>query len=155
VTVAAVVCQNGRYLLVEEDTSEGVRLNQPAGHLDAGESLVDAAIRETLEETTRTLTPEGLLGVYLATTQANASRPSVTYLRFAFVGHVGDPVAGRRLDKGIRRTVWLTSDEIRAQSALHRSPLVMRCIEDHASARPLSALSLLYADASALHLAAR
>jgi 8-oxo-dGTP pyrophosphatase MutT (NUDIX family) len=145
VTVAAVIEHDGRYLLVEEHTPEGLRLNQPAGHLDPNESLQQAVVRETLEETACPFEPEALVGVYLARFQ----RPGqdVTYLRFAFCGRVGDLIAGRALDTPIVRTLWLTPEEIRAQRARHRSPLVMRCIDDHRAGRrtPLDALQ---ADAS-------
>jgi phosphatase NudJ len=140
VTVAAVVEHAGRYLLVEEHTPEGLRLNQPAGHLDPGESLLQAVVRETLEETARDFRPQALLGMY----QARFQRPGqdVSYLRFAFCGTVGEAIAGRVLDTPIVRTLWLGADELRAQAARHRSPLVMRCVDDHLAGRryPLAAL---------------
>jgi len=140
VTVAAVIEDGGRYLLVEEHTPEGLRLNQPAGHLDPGESLLQAVVRETLEETARHFEPEALLGMY----QARFQRPGqdVSYLRFAFCGAVGEAIAGRALDTPIVRTLWLSADEVRAQACRHRSPLVMRCIDDHIAGRryPLAAL---------------
>ncbi len=125
VTVAAIVEHAGRYLLVEEQTSDGLRLNNPAGHLDPGESPQQAVVREALEETARVFTPQALLGVYLSRNQA------VTYLRLAFCGTVGEPLPGQALDHGIVRTLWLTVDEIRASVARHRSPLLLRCVEDH------------------------
>ena len=129
VTVAAIVERDGRFLLVEEHTVEGLRLNNPAGHLEPGESPVHGAIREALEETCCEFTPDGLLGVYLSRFQ----RPDedVTYLRFAFRGSVGSPIAGRQLDDNIVRTVWLTPAEVRESQARHRSPLVLQCVEDH------------------------
>ncbi len=135
VTVAAVIERDGRYLMVEEMTPEGLRLNQPAGHLDPGESLPQAVAREALEETACRFTPEALLGVYLARFQ----RPGldVTYLRFAYLGTAGEPEPGRALDTPIVRTLWLTADEVRARAAEHRSPLVMRCIDDHRAGRRL------------------
>lgn len=140
VTVAAVIEHAGRYLLVEEHTPEGLRLNQPAGHLDPGESLLQAVVRETLEETARDFVPQALLGMY----QARFQRPGqdVSYLRFAFCGTVGEAIAGRVLDTPIVQTLWLSVDELRAQTARHRSPLVMRCVDDHLSGRryPLAAL---------------
>lgn len=131
VTVAAVIEADGRYLLVEEDTPEGLRLNNPAGHLEPGETPQQAVVREALEETARSFEPEALLGVYLARFQ----RPGqdVTYLRMAYSGRVGEPIPGRALDAPIRRTLWLTLDEVRATVAQHRSPLVLRCVEDHAA----------------------
>lgn len=150
VTVAAIVCEHGRYLMVEEQTREGIRYNQPAGHLDPGESLVAAAIRETLEETARDFVPEGLQGVYLARSRSSTSGTDVTYLRFAFVGRVGPTLPGRALDDGIVRALWLTPAEIVALRAQHRSPLVMTCIEDHRARRVPSSLELLSTDPSAL-----
>lgn len=126
VTVAAVVERDGRFLLVEEQTRDGIRINQPAGHLESGESLIAAAVRETLEETACEFTPSHLLGVYLWRASAG-----VTFTRFAFVGAVGEPEAGRRLDDGIVRAFWLTPDELRACASAHRSPLVMRCVDDY------------------------
>lgn len=135
VTVAAVIERDGRYLMVEEMTAEGLKLNQPAGHLDPGESLLQAVAREALEETACPFTPEALLGVYLN----RFRRPGldVTYLRFAYLGTAGQPVPGRALDQPIVRTLWLTADEVRARAADHRSPLVMRCIDDHRAGRRL------------------
>ena len=136
VTVAAIVEHDGRYLLVEEETPEGLRLNNPAGHLDPGESLLQGVVREALEETARRFEPSALVGVYLARVA------DTTYLRFAFCGAVGEPESGRALDHGIVRTLWLTPDEIRASRARHRSPLLLRCVEDHLAGRryPLAAL---------------
>ncbi len=96
VTVAAVVEHDGRFLLVEEHTPEGLRLNNPAGHLDAGESPLQAVVRETLEETARRFEPEALLGVYLARFQRPASGEDITYVRFAFRGRVGEPLMNCR-----------------------------------------------------------
>ena len=142
VTVAAVIEHAGRYLLVEEHTPEGLRLNNPAGHLEPGESPLQGVVREALEETARTFVPEALVGVYLARMQRPARGEDVTYLRFAFCGTVGDAQAGRALDEGIVRTVWMTPDEVRDSRPRHRSPLVWRCIEDHRAGRrfPLAAL---------------
>lgn len=131
VTVAAIVEREGRYLLVEEHTPEGLRLNNPAGHLDPGESPVAACAREALEETAHTFTPDALVGVYLSRFQREATGEDITYLRFAFCGALGDVVPGRALDDGIVRTLWLTPDEVRASAPRHRSPLVLRCMEDH------------------------
>jgi ADP-ribose pyrophosphatase YjhB (NUDIX family) len=126
VTVASVLERDGRFLLVEEETEYGVCYNQPAGHLECGESLIDAVIRETLEETAYTLNPRYLIGVYNYRNEAR----DVTYLRFAFGGEISahDPV--RQLDAGILAAHWLTYDEMRASQAQHRSPLVLLCIED-------------------------
>lgn len=141
VTVAAIVQQQGRFLLVEEHTQEGLRLNNPAGHLEPGESPLQGVVREALEETACVFSPDGLVGVYLSRLQ----RPGddVTYLRFAFRGEVSPPVAGRRLDHGIVRTLWMTPEEVRASQSRHRSPLVLQCVEDHLAGKfhPLDLIS--------------
>src|SRR5882672_3112067 len=131
VTVAAVIARAGRFLLVEEMADSGLVLNQPAGHLEAGESLPDACAREVLEETSHVFTPTHLIGVYLWRSNARDSNEPVTYLRFAFTGEIGPQKPGRVLDHGIVRTLWLAADEIRAREAVHRSPLVLRCVEDY------------------------
>lgn len=135
VTVAAVIEDAGRYLLVEEMTREGLRLNNPAGGLEPGESPLQGAMREALEETARPFTPEAFLGLYLARNPMNATGRGITYLRFAFCGTAGDPVPGRALDTPIVRTVWMTPDEIRAEAHRLRGPLVLACIEDHLRGR--------------------
>lgn len=131
VTVAAVIERDGKFLLVEEETEDGVRFNQPAGHLDEGESLLAAVAREALEETAHRFVPTYLLGVY----QWRRPAGDITYLRFAFGGEVTGEEAGRALDKGILRAAWLTPEEIAAESARHRSPLVMQCIADYLAGR--------------------
>ena len=141
VTVAAVVERDGRYLLVEEQTSEGLRLNNPAGHLEPGESLLQGVRRETLEETARRFEPAALVGVYLA--RPDPAGP--TYLRFAFCGSVGEPDPGRALDEGIERTLWLTPAQIEASRGRHRSPLLWQCVADHLAGRRYP-LQLLHTD---------
>jgi 8-oxo-dGTP pyrophosphatase MutT (NUDIX family) len=142
VTVAAVVERGGRYLMVEELTREGLRLNNPAGHLDPGESLEQAVVREVLEETACRFTPEALVGVYLSRFRRQDGE-DVTYLRFAFSGSVGEPDPARKLDDGIVRTLWMTPDELRASQARHRSPLVLQSLDDHLAGRrfPLQLLT--------------
>jgi 8-oxo-dGTP pyrophosphatase MutT (NUDIX family) len=135
VTVAAVIESNGRFLLVEELTPEGLKLNNPAGHLDPGESPVQGAVREALEETARVFTPDRLVGVYLARMQRKATAEDITYLRFAYGGTAGDPDPGRALDTPIVRTLWMTLDELRACRERHRSPLVLQCVEDFCAGR--------------------
>ena len=142
VTVAAIAWRisdgTPRYLLVEEHTAEGLRLNNPAGHLDPGESPLQAVVRECLEETACTFVPQALLGVYLSRfvrpagggLQGDSPAEDITYLRFAYTGTVGEPEPGRALDTGIVRTLWLTADELRATEARHRSPLILRCLDD-------------------------
>ncbi len=157
VTVAAIVERGGKYLLVEEHSADSpavLLLNNPAGHLEPGESLIDACVRETLEETACAFTPTALVGVYLArpaagkqTVAAAEHEADLTYLRFAFTGTLGEPQPGHSLDIGIERTLWLTLDEIRASQDRHRSPLLLRCVEDHAAGQS-HPLSLLQADPS-------
>ena len=147
VTVAAVIERNGRFLLVEEDTSDGLLLNNPAGHLDPGETPEQAVIRETLEETACRFTPECVVGVYLSRFQRPATGEDVTYLRLAYGGTVGEPDPARPLDAGIVRTLWLTLAELRASRERHRSALVLTCIEDYLAGRR-HPLSLVSADAT-------
>lgn len=143
VTVAAVIQHDGRYLLVEEETPEGLRLNNPAGHLDPGESPEQGVVRETLEETAFRFQPTALVGIYLSRFQRERTAEDITYLRFAFCGELGDFDPSRTLDTGIVRTLWMTPDELRASSERHRSPLVLRCMEDHLAGRrlPLDAIT--------------
>jgi 8-oxo-dGTP pyrophosphatase MutT (NUDIX family) len=147
VTVAAVIADGGRYLLVQEHTREGLRLNNPAGHLEPGETPQQAVVREALEETARAFRPDALLGLYLSRFHRPATGEDVTYLRIAYCGTVGEAIAGQALDEGIVRTLWLTPDEIRARRAEHRSPLLMRCIDDHL-AGVRHPLEMIQADAS-------
>jgi 8-oxo-dGTP pyrophosphatase MutT (NUDIX family) len=139
VTVAAVIERDGRFLLVEEETDDGVRLNQPAGHLEPEESVLAGVVRETLEETAHHFVPRAVLGIYRW--RHPASR--VVYLRFAFTGELGAPEPGRALDRGILRTIWLTAQELRASPGCHRSPLVLRCVDDYLAGRgyPLELLT--------------
>ncbi len=126
VTVAALIERDGKFLLVEEETDEGIRFNQPAGHLECEEALTDAVIREALEETAYHFVPTALVGVYNWRHRAK----EITYLRFAFSGKIIGRDEGRALDAGIIAAHWLTLAEVRACQAQHRSPLILRCIED-------------------------
>ena len=139
VTVAALIERDGRFLLVEEDTDDGLRFNQPAGHLDQNESLEAACAREALEETAWTFRPTALIGVY----QWPRPQGDITYLRFAFCGELGQHHPERILDTGILRAVWMTPEEIRASTDRHRSPLVWQCVADHLAGRryPLELIS--------------
>lgn len=148
VTVAAIIEQRigdgeSRFLLVEEETPEGLMLNNPAGHLDPEESPEQAVIREVLEETACAFTPDRLIGIYLSRFQRPATGEDVTYLRLAFGGTVGEPDPSRRLDHGIVRTVWMSLAELHASRARHRSPHVLGCIVDFLAGRryPLSAVT--------------
>ena len=140
-TVAAIIERNGKFLLVEETTDRGNRFNQPAGHLEDNESLINAVIRETMEETAYEFTPVSLLGVYLWKHDFN----EITYLRFAFIGVVGVHYPTQELDTGILRAVWMTIEEIRTKASLMRSPQVLMCIEDYLSGKryPLEVLTNL------------
>ena len=139
VTVAAIIERRrgdtSEFLLVEEHTPEGLKLNNPAGHLDPEESPEQAVVREVLEETACAFTPDRLVGVYLSRFQRPATGDDVTYLRFAFGGSVGEPDPARSLDHGIVRTLWMTLPELRASRARHRSPHVLGCIEDYVAGR--------------------
>ncbi|MDR3324085.1 MAG: NUDIX hydrolase [Zoogloeaceae bacterium] len=139
VTVAAVVFRDGQFLLVEEETEAGIRFNQPAGHLEQGESLIDAAARECLEETGYHFQPQSLLGIY----QWPRPTGNVTYLRFAFTGELTGFEPERPLDTGIIAPRWLTIEELRATPEKHRSPLILRCAEDYLAGRrlPLDAIT--------------
>ena len=143
VTVAAVIERDGRFLLVEEQTRDGLKLNNPAGHLDPGESPAQGCAREALEETAHRFEPTALVGVYLSRSRESDSGLDFTYLRFAFCGTLGEPEPGRALDEGIVRTLWLSPEEIRASRERHRSPLLLRCMEDYlAGVRyPLTAIT--------------
>ncbi len=127
VTVAAVLEQNGTFLLVEETTGQGIRFNQPAGHLEPDESLTAAVARETLEESAYEFEPQHLLGIY----RWHSTAADTTYLRFAFTGRILAHHPERKLDEGILRAIWMTPEEIRASQARHRSPLILRCVEDY------------------------
>ena len=131
VTVAAIIERDGRFLLIEEETSEGVKLNQPAGHLDPLESLEQAVVREALEETAYEFIPTGLVGMYMSRYRSARTNQLVTFLRFAFCGEVGDFHSGRPLDEGILRTHWMTRDEIAACRERHRSPLLLTCVDEY------------------------
>ena len=170
VTVAAVIAQDfggtQKFLLVEELTRDGLKLNNPAGHLDPGESLAQACVRETLEETAYHFTARAVVGVYMSRFQrgqADAAEGAedtgngledtvngvedITYLRFAFCGDLGAEVIGQSLDDGIVRTLWLTADEIRASTERHRSPLLLKCMEDYLAGQRLP-LAMVTTDAS-------
>lgn len=153
VTVAAVIAKDfdgiEKFLLVEEITRDGLRLNNPAGHLDPGESPEQGCARETLEETAFHFTPTAIVGVYMSRFERVQAEGllDITYLRFAYCGELGAHVEGQPLDEGIVRTLWLSADEIRACVNLHRSPLLLRCMEDYLAGRRYP-LGMVTTDAS-------
>lgn len=129
VTVAAIAERNGRFLLVEEDVEGQILFNQPAGHLENGETLIEAVQREVLEETAYIFTPQHLVGVYLYPNP----RSDIVYLRFCFSGSCPGQPAATELDDGIIRTHWLRRDEIGDLGERLRSHMVIRCIDDYLS----------------------
>lgn len=131
VVVAAICERDGKFLLVEEETAEGLRLNQPAGHWERNETLLEAVVREAMEETAHVVEPTDLLGAY---TTRNPAR-DITYLRFAYVCRVTGFEPNYQLDQGIVRAVWMTPEEVEKSPIRHRSPLVLRCIRDCLSGR--------------------
>src|ERR1700757_5219953 len=149
VTVAAIVHreEDGKFLLIEEETSDGVRINQPAGHLDPHESLEQAVIRETLEEAAYDFTPTALVGMYMSRYTSRRTGEEVTYLRFTFCGRPGRQHHDRPLDEGILRAMWLTRDELAACQDQHRSPLVLQCVDEYLAGRR-APLELLHTHAS-------
>ena len=155
VTVAAVISKDfdgiQKFLLVEEETRDGLRLNNPAGHLDPGESPVHGCAREALEETAFHFKPTAIVGVYLS--RFERAQPEglldITYLRFAFCGELGEHMTDQALDEGIVRTVWMTADEIRASTDRHRSPLLLTCMEDYLAGRRYP-LTMITTDPSVL-----
>ena len=153
VTVAGIIEKDGKYLLVEEHTPNGLMFNNPAGHLDPGESPLQACVREVLEETAFHFAPTALVGIYLSRflKQASANEPAqdISYLRFAFTGELGAHVAGRALDVGIVRTLWMSIEEMQATQARHRSRLLLRCAQDHAAGQRFP-LDTVYTDPSVL-----
>jgi len=143
VTVAAVIERDGRFLFVEEEIDGRRVLNQPAGHLDPGESLAAACAREALEETAHRFAPRALVGIY----RWHYAAKDVTFLRFCFSGVILSVEKGRTLDKEIVRLHWLTIEELKKRKDEHRSPLVQKCVEDYLAGRrfPLDLLSPDYA----------
>ena len=131
VTVAAIAEREGKFLMVEERIGARTVLNQPAGHLEAGESLADAVIRETREETAWTFLPEELTGIY----RWVQPETGATFLRHCYAGRVSEHHPQQPLDKGILRALWLSHEEITQQQDRLRSPLVLQCIEDYLAGR--------------------
>lgn len=143
-TVAAVIERNGEFLLVEERVGSRMVINQPAGHVERGEQLLDAIIRETLEETAWSFVPQALVGVYL---WDHLDRQR-SYLRFAFTGELTTHDPLRPLDRPVERTLWMGPEQIRAHSSRLRSPMVMSCIDDYLAGQryPLDLLRCITTD---------
>jgi 8-oxo-dGTP pyrophosphatase MutT (NUDIX family) len=131
ITVAAVIEDRGRFLLVEELIQGRHVLNQPAGHLDPGESLVAACVREVLEETAHRFVPTALVGIY----RWVYAPKDVTFVRFAFCGLIEGSEPARSLDPPVVAVHWLTAAQIAARAAAHRSPLVQQCVDDYVAGR--------------------
>ncbi len=146
VTVAAIIERDGRFLLIEEETSDGIRLNQPAGHLDPHESLEQAVVREVLEETAHEFFPEALVGMYMSRYYSKTRGRDVTYLRFTFCGKAGREF-DQPLDDGILRTMWMTRDEMAACQERHRSPIMLQCVDDYLAGKR-TPLALLHTHSS-------
>jgi 8-oxo-dGTP pyrophosphatase MutT (NUDIX family) len=141
VTVAAIVERDHRFLMVEERIGGRLVFNQPAGHLEDRETLIEAVIRETREETAWRFRPEALVGTYLWRNPENDR----SFLRFSFCGGVDDHATGQVLDTGIVRALWLTHEQLLAQPGKLRSPLVLRCLEDYlrGARQPLDSVAAL------------
>ena len=141
ITVAAVTETDGRFLVVEERINRRLVFNQPAGHVEHGETLLQAVVREVREETAWGFEPHELLGVYVWQNPASGR----SYMRFAFTGRVMDHDAQQPLDRGIVSTHWLSRDDLLLREPRLRSPLVLRCIEDYlgGTRRPLEAVAEL------------
>jgi len=140
-TVAAIVQRDDRFLVVEERIRGRLVFNQPAGHVEDGESILDAVVRETLEETAWRFQPRHLLGLYVWRNEDTGR----SFLRVAIAGDVDSRAPERRLDHGIVAAHWLTREQLLAQPSRLRSPLVLACIDDHLAGRrhDLSALNHL------------
>ncbi len=141
VVVACIVERNHRFLIVEERIKDVLLLNQPAGHWEQGETLIEGARRETLEETRWEVEPTALLGLY----HHDPQDLDYGFLRVAFVAEARREHPQLSLDTGIERALWMTRDEIAASQSRHRSPMVLRCVDDYLSGRrlPLHAIAHL------------
>ncbi|WP_235033869.1 NUDIX hydrolase [Pantoea sp. 18069] len=145
--MSAIIERDGRFLLVEEETADGLKLNVPAGHLDPAESPIEACAREVLEETAFSFTPRALVGIYMNRFTRTRTGADITYVRFAFTGDLGTHHPERSLDDGVLRTVWMTLAELQASAARHRSPVVLQSVQDYLAGQRFD-LGLLHVDAS-------
>ena len=147
ITVAAVTEKRGRFLVVEERINQRLVFNQPAGHVEQGESLLTAVVREVREETAWRFVPESLIGVYLWL----SPQSGVTTMRFAFSGMVDDHQATQLLDHGIVCTHWLSRKDLQEREQRLRSPLVMRCIDDYLNGKRKPLHSVAHLDLLTAH----
>lgn len=147
VTVSAIIERDGRFLLVEEETADGLKLNVPAGHLDPAESPIAACAREVLEETAFSFTPQALVGIYMNRFRRTRTGADITYVRFAFCGELGTHHPALPLDDGVLRTVWMTLAELESSAVRHRSPVVLQSVKDYLAGQRFD-LGLLHVDAS-------
>jgi len=134
VTVAAVIEKDGRFLMIEEESNGVIVINQPAGHLEKDETIIEAVIREVQEETAWGFEPANIVGIYLYPSSNN----DITYLRICFSGQCMNHRPEQKLDKGIIQAMWLSKEEIEAKAAKLRSPLVLHCIEDYLAGKRYS-----------------
>jgi len=146
VTVASIIEKDNKYLLIEEQTRDGILINQPSGHLEPNESPLQASIRETKEETSFEFIPQHFLGVYLCQAVSQKDLSNVTYVRLAFSGYVSK-FYNEPLDEGIICTHWLSYEQILDNQAKLRTPLVLQCINDY-RAKKLHSLDSIYSHES-------
>jgi len=142
VSVAAIIERDHKFLLVEERKEGKLMLNQPAGHWENNETLMEAVVRETLEETTWHFRPTYLVGIYQ---WQHPKNQELTYLRFAFAGNLLTQDPTRSLDEGIENTVWYSKKEILDSVDRHRSPQLIKCVEDYLNGKqyPLECINLI------------
>ncbi len=147
ITVAAITETDGRFLVVEERINQRLVFNQPAGHVERGESLLTAVIREVREETAWRFEPKSLIGVYLW----RSPESGVTTMRFAFSGAVDDHRSAQPLDHGIVGTHWLSRTDLQEREQRLRSPLVLRCIHDYLEGKRQPIASVAHLDLLTAH----
>jgi 8-oxo-dGTP pyrophosphatase MutT (NUDIX family) len=148
VTVAAIIERGGKFLMVEERAAGALVLNQPAGHLERGESLPAAVMREALEETGHRFEPEHVIGLYLW----HSAAADTTYLRVAFCGPVEPSPDVVSLDEGIVALHWLSRAELAHRTPQLRSPMVLRCIDDYLAGRRYSLDCLTYLESKPIDI---